>query len=331
MTLSYEGYLEGHFAGVEEFLQKGIIAISPEDFARRSPPVGKPAALSARGLVTLARLEKCSALTVHERLASALPDRMKEPEKEFTWDIRQLPNAPDEVVVQARKLTEYLLSTEHKDGGGKAKFFETNLGIKSEDWQYLQAQLVDALSSTPLDDVSLDQYGIRFNALLPVHGRNRRIATIRTGWIVRRGERASLVTAYPADKKPDPALNVQEPAVVDHRLAGDKRWEAIFALACEAGESAALACVPRPLKVVGYPVEMEGNCGCAYVRVPNARTGFARWRKMAGHASSHHRSGVCFYSVTESQSAERAKAYAEAFAKVLRRTGIECSVETYFT
>ena len=53
--------------------------------------------------------------------------------------------------------------------------------------------------------------------------------------------------------------------------------------------------------------------------------------KTSGHGDRHYRSGVCFYAKTKSQSADRATAYADAFAKVLRRNGLECNVASYLT
>src|ERR1700739_3170440 len=100
----------------------------------------------------------------------------------FEWDLKQLPDAPDEVHVQARKLTDYLLNPTHSKGAGKASFFEDVLQITRDDWQFLQAQLVDRLSAAAYEDVRLDQYGIRFTALLPIVGRNGATATIETGW-----------------------------------------------------------------------------------------------------------------------------------------------------
>lgn len=233
--------------------------------------------------------------------------------------------------MQSRKLAGYLLNRDHAKGRSKAKFFERELGITSPDSDFLQSQLIDALRAAPLIDVRLDGHGIRFGALLPVKGRNGRTATIETAWIVRSGERASLVTAFPGVKDDDLELQAQSPALVPETLQGTARWQAIFDLASDVGKQAAAHCVPTPMKIAGGELIMDGECGGAYVVVPDARKGFARWLKTTGIGSRHHRSGVCVYAERRDQSADRATAYTEGFAKVLRRNGIEASVVRYLT
>jgi len=82
------------------------------------------------------------------------------------------------------------------------------------------------------------------------------------------------------------------------------------------------------MKVVGYDVIMEGACGYAHIRIPDARKGFARWAVRSGRGSNHYRSGAEIYASVDSQSFDRAVAYAEAFAAVLHLNGIECSVQS---
>ena len=281
--------------------------------------------------MTLTRLQNRGALDIHQRLASQLSslETSRNSPVEYDWDLKQLPNAPDEVEVQARKLTDYLLDPLHEKGQSKAKFFEQELGIDAGDWRFLHGQFLDALNKAPFEDVRVDDYGIRFSAPLPIHGRNGQTATVRTAWIVRPKERASLVTAFPGTKEGASQPDVQSPAIISPDLKGADRWEAIFELAKTAGERAAAGCVPTPMKISGGELIMDGECGGAYVLVPDARRGFARWLKTAGHGDRHYRGGVSFYAETDSQSADRATAYAEAFAKVLRRNGIECSVSRY--
>ena len=85
------------------------------------------------------------------------------------------------------------------------------------------------------------------------------------------------------------------------------------------------------MKIAGGELIMDGECGGAYVVVPDARKGFARWLKTTENGSPHHHSGMRFYAERNDQSADRATAYAEGFAKVLRRNRIEASVVRYLT
>ncbi len=347
MPLGIEDDLEGYFHGADEFLEQGIVAVPWEKFEERSPAIPAPQAQSAQALMTQMRLQNCLGLDIHQRLASQLSslNMGQDSSREYDWDLKQLPNAPDEIEVRARKVTDYLLNLSHKEGGSKAKFFEQELGITADDWRFLHAQLVDALGKASFEDLRLDEYGIRFNAHLAIRGRNGRTATVKTGWIVRSGEkaalkadwiirpkeRASLATARPGTKGAASQASAQSPPVVSPEIKGTRRWEAIFKLAKQAGELAAAECVPTPMKISGGELIMDGQCGYAYVVVPDARKGFARWLKTSRHGKHHSGGGMAFYAETDGQSADRATAYAEAFAKVLRRNGIECKVGRYLT
>lgn len=332
MSLEYDGNFEGSFSGADEFSESGIITLPPDKFEARRPPLDIPAELTARGLVSLMRLKNRCALNVHQRLAHKLSDYAgRTPEADFDWDVRQLPNSPEEVEVQSRKLTAYLLNRDNAEGRSKAEFFERELDISSANSDFLQSQLIDSLREAPLIDVRLDNYGIRFGALLPVKGRNGRTATVKTAWIVRSGERASLVTAFPGTKDKELERQAQSPALVPAEFRGTARWQAIFDLASDAGRQAAEQCVPTPMKIAGGELIIDGECGGAYVVVPDARKGFARWLKNSGNGSPHHRSGMRVYADTKDQSADRATAYAEGFAKVLGRNGIEAAVVRYLT
>lgn len=218
----------------------------------------------------------------------------------------------------------------HTEGKSKAHFFELQLGIARGDWPYLHGQLVDGLRTVSYEDVHLDDYGVRFTAYLPVIGRNGQTATIKTGWIVRPGERASFVTAFPATKDADLESHVIAPPVVADDLKSDARWQAIYDLAGEAGREAMGNCVPKPM-VVESQVYMDGSCGGAYVVVEDGRGSFSRWLRSKGFGHRHYKSGYSISADQIGQSAESAKAFADAFARVLRRNGIACRSEIYLT
>ena len=75
---------------------------------------------------------------------------------------------------------------------------------------------------------------------------------------------------------------------------------------------------------------MEGGCGYAHVRIPDARKGFARWAIRSGKGDNHYRSGAIIHVSVGSQSYDSAVAYAEAFAALLQLNGIECTVEARY-
>jgi hypothetical protein len=328
----YEGEYQGSFIGADQFSPRGMIVMPYEQFETSSPSANLRTGLSARGLVTQMRMQRRMALDIHQKVLLAITDSssFRDPLEPFEWDLSRLPSAPDEVQVQARKLTDYLLDVEHKGGRSKARFFLETLVIRREDWSFLQAQLVDRLAEVSYDDVRLDEYGIRFTATLPIKGRNGKTATIKTAWIVRPGERASLVTAIPDKKNDDLEKSALTPAVVPVSLTGEERWQAIYALADQAGIAAIAASVPKPLVVEGS-VYMEGLCGGAFIVVADARRGFARWLKANEKGRRSNSEGWAIPAPQDDQSAERAEAYATAFSTVLRRNGIACRVEAYLT
>jgi hypothetical protein len=89
-------------------------------------------------------------------------------------------------------------------------------------------------------------------------------------------------------------------------------------------------CAPKPLVVEGQ-VYMEGECGGAFIIIEDGRTAFARWLRKKGFGERHYHRGFLISTEQIGQSVESAKAYADAFACVLRRNGIKCRSEIYFT
>ncbi len=84
---------------------------------------------------------------------------------------------------------------------------------------------------------------------------------------------------------------------------------------------------PTPMWVEGYTEALsEGACGVSWVRLPDARSLFARWLRKNGLGSTGRGPGCFVFAKTRSQSFERAQKYSEAFATVLRLNGIECEV-----
>lgn len=321
---------EFHFSffGVTQFSGREVVALNVDDFEREAPVFNVDVPLSPRGLVTLQRLEKLKKLDVHQRVMQQVGYRPTASKLPFDWDLSQLPDSPDEVSVQARKLTNYLLDADGKDPS-KAKFFKEVLQIGPEDWKFLHAQLLDGLAALELENVRIeDAYGIRFNARFPLTGTNGATATIQTAWMVRRGERASLTTAHPLKKDPVLEESAQRPLVVLGLPPGKEKWAAVHALAKAYASAALMECVPRPM-VIGGEVIMEGTIGTAYVVVQDGRSGFARWARDNGVGHNHHPRGVAIEAERQGQSSESATAYANAYAKVLRRNDIECKVETY--
>lgn len=328
----YPGTDDAFFIGAEEFSPSGLGIVPYDQFDNAAPPLALPAGLSARGLVSKMRMEQKMALDVHQKVLHdlSLSRSLRDLNREFEWDLSQLPDALEEVNVHAGKIVAYLLNPDHEGNGGKAKFFEDHLWITKSDWIYLHCQLVDALRNVTYEDVRIDKYGVRFKANLPVTGKNGETATIETGWIVRLGERASFVTAYPGKKNPELEKKAIIPPLLSDNLKGNARWQTLYDLAHACGLEAMNACIPKPL-VVEHQVYMEGDCGGASIVLEDGRKSFARWLRKNGRGYSHYRSGYVISAERIAQSAESAKAYSDAFARVLRRNSIACRSEIYYT
>lgn len=330
LQAGYEGDYDGSFFGARTFSSKREVVLPIAEFEKRAPKPRVPRRLSARGLISEMRMARRAMSSVHEKVLAGLhqSETTRRASSDFSWDLGQLPSAPEQVVVQARKLTEYLLDAGHPKGASKARFFRNELEITRADAPLLQAQLIDGLEKVMFEEVRIDAHGIRFKAVLPVRGKNGATATIETGWIIRPGERAAFVTAFPAAKDVELERMAVTPAIVPDVLAGPARWTALYGLAEAAGARAAEVCIPKPIVVDGR-VYMEGNCGGAFVVVQDARRGFARWLKAHGIGRPGYPRGYEVSAMNCGQSADKAIAYAQAFAKVLRRNGVPCTVESY--
>lgn len=97
----------------------------------------------------------------------------------------RLPN-PESAVVEVRKIRDYCLSPEHPRGRHKARVFASVLGLTSDDAEKLREALFSAALSSEVTPVE-DEYGKRY--VLDFRMKTGAgSATIRSGWIVRRGE-----------------------------------------------------------------------------------------------------------------------------------------------
>ncbi len=99
--------------------------------------------------------------------------------------------------VDERKVTEYLLSTDHPTGRFKAQFF-VGLGFRLDAWEELRNALLRHARENDVADSMVTEFGIKVlvdGPLLTPDGRN---PPVRAVWVVERGEeRPRFVTAYP--------------------------------------------------------------------------------------------------------------------------------------
>lgn len=107
-------------------------------------------------------------------------------------------------------------------------------------------------------------------------------------------------------------------------------FEKIYEQAVQAGLEAVKKCHVTPMYLTDgvqtYVIE-EGLCGFASIHFMG-NTKFGRWAKAKGIASKGYPKGLYIWVGDFGQSYTRKKAYAQAFAEVLRENGIDAWSES---
>jgi hypothetical protein len=108
----------------------------------------------------------------------------------------QLPGVAN-VVIEPRKLRDYLLSSSHTVGRAKAEFF-VGLGYAREDWHVLAADLRALVENSEATEVETTRFGTKYEVRGTLTGPAGRQAGIVSAWIILAGEDfPRFVTAYP--------------------------------------------------------------------------------------------------------------------------------------
>lgn len=308
-----------------------VIELPFEEYQRTAPPFPAAGVLSERGAASAKRFSEVSKSSHFEHVAHHLTGLARSSTSQLSVDLKIVLPDDEQLDVPVQKLLGYALNRNHATGRHKAQLFSDLLEIDGSQWRYLAYQLVDQIANAQLERARVTDHGVQYSAFVQVCGLNQKTYTVETAWIIRDVGPAQLVTAFPAEKakqRNDPAA---PPPWIPADVQGAERWQAIYAVACERAEQAATGHVPTPMQVVGYEVELEGLCGGASIRL-DGRGAFARWLVSEGHGSKMYGSGVQVPALVNSQSVDRAKAYAKAFARVLWLNGIDGAVvESYLS
>lgn len=297
-----------------------------EEFEKLCPQMPAAEDLSSAGSRYMELMEKKGAPNLYQRLAYALlhNDDIADCDfailGSFSWE---------QVNIPENKLTKYALNTEHEGSGkGKAKLFQQLLNITKEDWRYLAAQIENAIECGALQNVRQTEYGVQFHIDIPIKGLNDASRIVQTAWIIRQPQQCSLTTAYILDKSQQKEAEGEQPLIVQD-TDPELFCSVLYGYASGAGERAAKNCVPTPMYIQGYnePI-LDGAAGFAWVVIHDARKQFPRWLKKHQIGYLRYNGGWAVHSKGCGQSYDRAKAYANAFAKVLRQNGIDCTVES---
>lgn len=96
--------------------------------------------------------------------------------------------------MDVRKLRDYCLSPHHPRGRHKARVFAAVLGLRAEDAERLRETLLSAAVSEEAVPAESDEHGERYMLDFEMKT-DAGAATIRSGWIVRRGEEFPRLTS----------------------------------------------------------------------------------------------------------------------------------------
>jgi len=106
----------------------------------------------------------------------------------------------NQILIERKKVVEYLLNTSHPDGYGKAMFFQ-HCGFTTREWKKFRNALQEhARVSAVIEEVS-SRHGTRYIIEGPIKTPTRKQYRIRTVWIIEVDHKIPrLVTALPISK-----------------------------------------------------------------------------------------------------------------------------------
>ena len=108
----------------------------------------------------------------------------------------KIPNLDNAQIPEA-KVSDYLLSLTHPDGGGKARFF-TQFGFSPAAWEVLAQALLRHATDHEIAKTEDSPYGLRYVVEGVLHTPDGRTPGVRSVWFVESGEDVPrFVTAYP--------------------------------------------------------------------------------------------------------------------------------------
>jgi len=108
----------------------------------------------------------------------------------------KLPN-PQRAVIAPDKLVRYLLNTEHKRGGHKARVL-ADFGYDAALWQRLQSDICRFHLNADVEAVRQTSYGTRYEIRAPLQTPSGRVLIVRTVWQIDEGmDFPRLITLFP--------------------------------------------------------------------------------------------------------------------------------------
>lgn len=316
---------------LDDFNEKcpdSIVVIPTEDYKLNIPNVPECKDLSSSGEESLKIFEAKSKLTEYQKVLEML--RFYKGGVDLNLQAPLSENIHT-FILDERKFVEYLLNDEHCEGGSKAKFFNEHLNIYKDDWRFLLAQFYYGIRQNTYQKLSsIDKHGVRYETYLPVIGRNNAVKSIKVCWIIQK-DKIKLTSAMPDNNKEADLTKAFKPPIADRSLPANEKWQKIYNMASDISDIAMSTCIPTPM-IVEQDIILDGMCGGAYVHLPDARSSFAKWLKKNELGENDYKTGLNIYlKNSNTQSHDKEKAGADAFAEVLILNGIDCIVRDYLT
>jgi hypothetical protein len=290
-----------------------------------------------RGRLSVDRLRRRTHMTVTGRVFQELLEARWKDANGQVYEFSAAETEQDilKAVMPDGKFTDYLFNRNHKDGAGKAGFIIDELGFDPADWRYLAAQFYDGLLLSEPQNVQINKweggYAARFNVLVEITSRTGKKGILRTGWQIKPNELPQLNTAMPGHNSGAVVTPPLPPVLAPVDMPNDDWWQALYTLADEKGCLAHRDVIPTPMLIKDYGIVEEGKCGFAIVKISSGKSDFAKWLVKTGKGQKERKGGPAIACNIASQSIERSKAYALAFARVLALNGIQSSMKTFLT
>ncbi len=226
---------------------------------------------------------------------------------------------------EVRKIRNYCLNEEHIDGKHKAVLFQRLLGITAANWYVLAEQLAGGIEQELVNRPKKTNWGVQYESRIPVTGPNGVTKIVTSGWIIRENEAPFLTSAYIEE-----GAEADKPSALAHLLISDidapDFFDRLFQTAHAHAMDASDNWTPTPMWLEGYDKPIaEGLIGSAWVELPSGISPFARWLRKNKLSSAYSKSRRIL-ARSGSQSVEKDRKYAEAFAQVLRLNGLACEV-----
>lgn len=103
---------------------------------------------------------------------------------------------PKTLLIEEKKIRDYLLNSKHKDGAGKAKFFLAR-GFTLEDWAALAHALREHGRQRPVTKVEDNRFGTKYTVECSMSSPDGTNPCVLSVWIAETGSPVRLVTARP--------------------------------------------------------------------------------------------------------------------------------------